>query len=164
MSMSQSKGGFEVKHVVRQTPSGIVTLQVRSSKDRENERSSRHGSANFMRAMFGYLPHNKCNPWISITLARQRMQENYLLIKPSLMVSNIRAYGSLGYELILRGNLEEFRKSLSRGDIYLNDRDPDGRSYLNVRISLLQLESMAIEKLNCYSMLSSQHSPKCVSF
>ena len=147
---------------MRQTPSGIVTLQVRSSKDEENERGSRHDSAHFTRAIFEYLPHNKSNPWICINLARQRMQESSLLLDPSLLVSSIRAFGSLGFEFILRGNLEEFRKSLSLREICLNDRDPDGRSYLHVRISSLQLKWIALERLNLHSMLYSPRSLECV--
>lgn len=62
------------------------------------------------------------------------MRGSTLYLDPVLNVSTIREYGSLGYELILRGNLEGFRKSLSRREIYLHDRDPVGRSYLNVSI------------------------------
>ena len=93
--------------------------------------------------MFEYLLYNECNPLIGITLARQRIEEGVLYINPSLSVSSIQLYGSLGFELILRGNLEDFRKSLSRREILLNDRDPDGRSYLHVRI-LSQLKSAAV--------------------
>lgn len=86
-----------------------------------------------------FLPNSVPNTRISVSFQQRLTHQGSLLGKPTISFSAILPDNSEVFLRIKDGDLEGLLQLLAQGAASLTDRDPEGRSLLNVRISVLIL-------------------------
>ena len=128
-------------HYQRHSRNGTITIQGRckyrrlGNSSQDCAQDKRTDFPEVLEASFAFLPNNIRNPRIAVVFQQRMSYEGSFLKKPALSISALLPDDSEVFRLIEEGDLNGLKRSLSLREAFLNDRDLEGRSLLNVSIA-----------------------------